>query len=38
MIEIKNLSKFYGTVQVLDSINLTINKGDVYGLVGRSGA
>ena len=38
MIEIKNLSKFYGPVQVLDSINLTINKGDVYGLVGRSGA
>lgn len=38
MIEIKNLSKFYGTVQVLDNINLTINKGDVYGLVGRSGA
>ena len=38
MIEIKNLSKFYGPVQVLDNINLTINKGDVYGLVGRSGA
>lgn len=37
-IEIKNLSKFYGTLQVLKNINLSINKGGIFGLVGHSGA
>ncbi|CAM2959571.1 methionine ABC transporter ATP-binding protein [Helicobacter burdigaliensis] len=37
-IEIKNLSKFYGDLQVLKNINLSINKGGIFGLVGHSGA
>ncbi|PAB59578.1 methionine ABC transporter ATP-binding protein [Anaeromicrobium sediminis] len=38
MIEIKNLKKSFGEVQVLKDINLTIDIGKIYGLVGRSGA
>lgn len=37
IIIIKNLSKNFGEIRVLDDINLRINKGDIYGLVGASG-
>lgn len=37
MIEIRDLSKNYNGIKVLDSINLTINNGDIFGLVGASG-
>jgi len=41
-IELKNLSKtFYtkeGEVRALDNINLSIDKGDIYGIIGMSGA
>jgi D-methionine transport system ATP-binding protein len=33
-----NLQKYYGEIKVLKNINLTINDGEIYGLVGRSGA
>ena len=32
------LTKKYGNKVVLDNVNVTVNKGDVYGLVGRNGA
>ncbi|MGN1417998.1 MAG: methionine ABC transporter ATP-binding protein [Acutalibacteraceae bacterium] len=42
MIEIKNLCKTFqtadGTVEALKNINLTINDGDIYGIIGMSGA
>lgn len=38
MIEINNLQKSYNEIKVLEDINLTINDGEIYGLVGRSGA
>lgn len=38
MLEIKNLSKFYGKKQVLTDLNLTINAGEIYGLLGANGA
>lgn len=38
MLEIKNLSKFYGKKQVLNELNLTINTGEIYGLLGANGA
>ena len=38
MIEIKQLYKSYGELEVLKDINLTVNTGEIYGLVGRSGA
>ncbi|RXK01096.1 methionine ABC transporter ATP-binding protein [Arcobacter sp. CECT 8986] len=38
MVEIKNLNKYYGDVKVLNNINLTIDKGDIFAIVGHSGA
>ena len=38
MIEISGLRKNFGDNEVLKNINLTINDGDIYGLVGVSGA
>lgn len=38
MIEICNLQKKYDDLEVLKNINLTIEQGDIYGLVGKSGA
>ncbi|MDR0923021.1 MAG: ATP-binding cassette domain-containing protein [Hungatella sp.] len=37
MIEIKNISKTFGDLQVLKDISLTIEDGEAYGLVGPSG-
>ncbi len=42
MIEIKNLSKTFqgsdGQVEALKNVSLTINDGDIYGIIGMSGA
>ncbi len=42
MIEIRNLSKTFSTadgrVDALRDVNLTINDGDIYGIIGMSGA
>lgn len=42
MIEIRNLSKSFvtsdGPVDALKNVNLTINDGDIYGIIGMSGA
>lgn len=38
MIEIKNLNKSFKDLSVLEDINLTINTGEIFGIVGRSGA
>lgn len=42
LIQLKNLEKVYqgkdGPVYALKNINLSINKGDIYGIIGRSGA
>jgi ABC-2 type transport system ATP-binding protein len=38
MIEVIELSKSFGTKQVLNNINLTFLEGNVYGLVGENGA
>lgn len=37
-IEVHNLCKSYNDVQVLKEINLTIEKGEVFGLLGANGA
>lgn len=34
----KNITKKYGKKQVLNEINLTFEKGKIYGLIGRNGA
>ena len=38
MIKIESLSKSYGSNQVLSNINLTFEKGKVYGIVGENGS
>ncbi len=38
MIEISRLKRSFGSLEVLDDINLNIQRGSIYGLVGRSGA
>lgn len=38
MIELKNLSKRFGDIQAVDSISFTVNKGEIFGLLGENGA
>ena len=38
MISIQNLSKNFGTKQVLKNINIQFDKGKVYGIIGKNGA
>ena len=38
MIEINEIKKAYGSLQVLKGINLSINKGEIVSIVGASGA
>lgn len=38
MIKVNNIYKSYGSVEVLKGINLTINKGEIVTIVGKSGA
>ncbi len=38
MIELSDLTKFYGDLCALDHINLTIEKGNILGLLGPNGA
>lgn len=38
VLKINNLSKFYGNIQALENLNLTIEAGNVYGLLGPNGS
>ena len=38
MLEMKNVTKTFGTFKALDSLSMTVPKGAVYGLVGPNGA
>lgn len=38
MIEIKNLSKSFGEVEVIKNVSLNIEEGRIYGIIGHSGA
>lgn len=38
MIEVKNVSKSFGKVQALDNVSFTVEKGDVFGVIGQNGA
>ena len=38
MIEMKNVSKWYGPVQVLSDCSVKVNKGDEVVVCGRSGS
>ena len=38
MIEVKNLSKFYGSTKAVNDISLSIGKGELFGLLGPNGS
>lgn len=38
ILEVTNISKLYDGQKVLDNLSLSINKGDIYGLIGRNGS
>ena len=38
VLETRGLTKIYGDVAAVDSVSLTIEKGDIYGLIGQNGA
>ncbi|HBM80049.1 MAG TPA: ABC transporter ATP-binding protein [Clostridiaceae bacterium] len=38
MIEVRNLTKRYGTIEVLKNISFKIESGSIYGFLGRNGA
>ena len=38
MIEVKNISKSYGRVKALDGVSFSVDKGEVFGLIGPDGA
>ena len=38
MLEMKNVTKRFGTVAALDDLTMTVPQGGVYGLVGPNGA
>ena len=38
MISIKNVNKYYGTIKVLNDVNMEINEGEIFGIIGHSGA
>lgn len=37
-VEIKNVIKSFGDVQVIKDVSFTINQGEIYGIIGHSGA
>lgn len=38
MIEIKNVSKYYGTKKALDNVSFKVNKGEIFAFIGHNGA
>ena len=38
MIEVKNIHKTFGTLEVLKGVNLTVKKGEIVSIIGKSGA
>ena len=38
MIEVKNIHKSFGTLEVLKGVNLTVKKGEIVSIIGKSGA
>ncbi len=38
MLEVKNITKFFGTKEVLRNISFEVSKGKIFGIIGPNGA
>lgn len=38
ILEIQNLSKYYGKIRGVKDLSLSLNKGEVFGFIGPNGA
>lgn len=38
MLELQHVDKYYGDFHVIKDLNMSIHKGDIYGLIGKNGA
>ena len=38
LLEMKNIVKYFGSVQALKGVSLSVNKGEIHGLLGENGA
>ena len=38
VLTVKNLTKKYGNIEVLKNVNMNIQEGEIYGLIGKNGA
>ena len=38
LIEVKSVSKHFGSIQAVDSVSFTVNRGEVLGFLGPNGA
>ncbi len=38
MLKVKNVSKYYGTVKAVDNLSFSVEKGEIFGLLGVNGA
>jgi ABC-2 type transport system ATP-binding protein len=38
IIDITNLSKFYGKIRGIEKVNLQISEGEIFGFIGPNGA
>ena len=38
ILKLSRVTKTYGKVAAVDDVNMTIKKGDIYGLIGKNGA
>ena len=38
MIELKSITKEYGNFRAVDNLNLTVEKGELFGFIGPNGA
>lgn len=38
MLKVKNITKYYGTNKAVDNLSFTVEKGEIFGLLGENGA
>lgn len=38
IVEVQGLNKAYGSLQALDDVSFTLQKGKIYGFIGENGA